>query len=67
MAEWVWMLASCYGNTRNEICTILETLLRIKELVVADGEICSGFFAPSWRHVISADMLRRCRCSGSLL
>ncbi len=36
--ELVWVLSSCYGSTKGEICGVLETLLRTKELVVAQAD-----------------------------
>lgn len=38
VVELVWVLTACYGSTRSEISQILETLLRTKELVVAQAE-----------------------------
>jgi predicted nucleic-acid-binding protein len=36
--ELVWVLTGCYGSTRHEICEVLATLLRTKELVVAEAD-----------------------------
>lgn len=36
--ELVWVLTGCYNSTREEVSTILETLLRSKELVVAEAD-----------------------------
>lgn len=36
--ELVWVLTGCYNSTREEISAILETLLRSKELVVAEAD-----------------------------
>ena len=36
--ELVWVLSSCYGSTKGEICEVLESLLRTKELVVAHAD-----------------------------
>lgn len=36
--ELVWVLAGCYGSTKAEICEVLETLLRTKEIVVAQAD-----------------------------
>jgi len=36
--ELVWVLGSCYAATRGEVTQVLETLLRTKELVVAQAE-----------------------------
>ena len=38
VVELVWVLSSCYGSTKAEICEVLETLLRTKELVVAQAD-----------------------------
>ena len=37
--ELVWVMTSCYSSTRGEVCDVLETLLRTKELVVAQTDI----------------------------
>ena len=37
--ELVWVLAGCYALTRDEIGEVLETLLRTKEIVVAQADI----------------------------
>ena len=37
--ELVWVLTSCYSASRSEVCSVLETLLRTKELVVAHADI----------------------------
>ncbi len=39
VVELVWVLTSCYSSSRSEICEVLETLLRTKELVVAHADI----------------------------
>jgi predicted nucleic-acid-binding protein len=39
VVELVWVLSSCYAASKDEICVVLETLLRTKELVVANAEI----------------------------
>lgn len=39
VVELVWVLTSCYGSTKNEICEVLEMLLRIKTIVVAQADI----------------------------
>ena len=36
--ELVWVLGSCYSATRGEVTQVLETLLRTKELVLAQAE-----------------------------
>ncbi|MFZ4536752.1 PIN domain-containing protein [Propionivibrio sp.] len=38
VVELVWVLSSCYRSTQREICEVLETLLRTKELVVAQAD-----------------------------
>jgi predicted nucleic-acid-binding protein len=38
VVELVWVLTGCYALTRNEICEVLETLLRTKEIVVAHAD-----------------------------
>ena len=39
VVDLVWVLAGCYALTKEEICEVLETLLRTKELVVANADI----------------------------
>ncbi|MFP5418922.1 MAG: PIN domain-containing protein [Gammaproteobacteria bacterium] len=39
VVELVWVLTGCYHATKNEICDVLETLLRTKEIVVAQADI----------------------------
>ncbi len=39
VVELVWVLTGCYQSTRAEICEVLETLLRTKEIVVAQADI----------------------------
>lgn len=39
VVELVWVLTGCYGSTKNEICEVLEKLLRIKTIVVAQADI----------------------------
>lgn len=36
--ELVWVLSSCYSSTKGEICEVLDSLLRTKELVVAQAD-----------------------------
>lgn len=36
--ELVWVLTGCYAASRDEIANLIETLLRAKELVVADAD-----------------------------
>ncbi len=38
VVELVWVLTSCYTLTREEICEVLETLLRTKEIIVAHAD-----------------------------
>jgi len=38
VVELVWVLTGCYSSTKNEICEVLETLLRTKEIVVAHAD-----------------------------
>jgi len=39
VVELVWVLTGCYALTKDEICEVLETLLRIKEIVVANADV----------------------------
>ena len=39
VVELVWVLTGCYASTKGEICEVLETLLRTKEITVAHAEI----------------------------
>ncbi|HAN56679.1 MAG TPA: VapC toxin family PIN domain ribonuclease [Betaproteobacteria bacterium] len=38
VVELVWVLMGCYASTRAEMCGVLETLLRTKEVVVAHAD-----------------------------
>lgn len=38
LIELVWVLSGCYGSTKSEICAVLETLLRTKELAVVQAD-----------------------------
>jgi len=38
VVELVWVLTGCYGSTKGEISEVLETLLRTKEIVVAQAD-----------------------------
>lgn len=38
VVELVWVLTGCYNSTKNEICEVLETLLRTKEIVVGHAD-----------------------------
>lgn len=39
VVELVWVLTVCYTLTKDEICEVLETLLRTKEIIVANADI----------------------------
>lgn len=39
MIELVWVLTKCYGSSREEIYTVLEALLRTKDLVVSEADL----------------------------
>jgi predicted nucleic-acid-binding protein len=39
IVELVWVLTGCYALTKEEISEVLETLLRTKELIVANADI----------------------------
>ena len=39
VVELVWVLTDCYALTKDEICEVLETLLRTKEIIVAHADI----------------------------
>ena len=34
LIELVWVMTSCYGSTREDLCEILEAIFRAKELVI---------------------------------
>lgn len=38
MVELVWVLGGCYGSSISEISEVLETLLRTKEIIVANTD-----------------------------
>lgn len=38
VVELVWVLTGCYASSKAEICAVLETLLRTREIVVAHAE-----------------------------
>ncbi|MHB1730027.1 MAG: PIN domain-containing protein [Leptospirillum sp.] len=38
VVELVWVLTGCYALTRSEVCEVLETLLRTKEIIVANAD-----------------------------
>ncbi|MDE3246601.1 MAG: PIN domain-containing protein, partial [Acidobacteriota bacterium] len=39
VVELVWVLSGCYAASREDIAHVLETLLRAKELVIADADV----------------------------
>lgn len=38
VVELVWVLTDCYALTKGELCEVLATLLRTKEIVVAHAD-----------------------------
>lgn len=38
VVELVWVLTECYASTKDEVCEVLETLLRTKEIIVAQTD-----------------------------
>ena len=38
VVELVWVLTGCYGSRKSDICEVLETLLRTKEIIVAHAD-----------------------------
>ncbi len=38
VVELAWVLSGCYAASRDDIAGVLETLLRAKELVIADAD-----------------------------
>ncbi|MBW8029072.1 MAG: PIN domain-containing protein [Ferrovum sp.] len=38
VVELVWVLRGCYALTRSGTCEVLETLLRTKEIIVANAD-----------------------------
>lgn len=38
IVELVWVLTDCYALTKGELCEVLATLLRTKEIVVAHAD-----------------------------
>lgn len=38
VVELVWVLSGCYASSKGEICVVLETLLRTKEIIVANAD-----------------------------
>lgn len=39
VVELVWVLTACYAASKDEICTVLETLLRTKEIIVQQADV----------------------------
>ena len=39
VVELVWVLSGCYALSKDEICEVLETLLRTKEILVQNAAI----------------------------
>ena len=39
VVELVWVLTGCYSSSKAEICVVLETLLRTKEIIVANADV----------------------------
>ncbi|WLI08367.1 MULTISPECIES: PIN domain-containing protein [Pseudomonas] len=39
VVELVWVLQSCYQSTKSDVVTVLETLLRTRELTVEHAEV----------------------------
>ena len=37
--ELVWVLTGCYASAKAEICMVLETLLRTKEIIVENADV----------------------------
>lgn len=38
VVELVWVLTGCYASTKNEICDVLDTLLRTRKTVVVQSD-----------------------------
>ncbi|MDO9424034.1 MAG: type II toxin-antitoxin system VapC family toxin [Methylobacter sp.] len=38
VVELVWVLTGCYAASKSETCEVLETLLRTREIIVAQAE-----------------------------
>lgn len=38
LMELVWVLTGCYASSKKQICEVLETLLRTKEIIVAHAD-----------------------------
>ncbi len=39
LIELYWVMTSCYSATKGEVCDLLETLLRTKEIIVAKADV----------------------------
>lgn len=39
VVELVWVLTDCYALSKDEICEVLDTLLRTKEIIVAHADV----------------------------
>ena len=39
VVELVWVLTGCYSSSKAEICVVLETLLRTKEIIVENADV----------------------------
>ena len=39
VVELVWVLTGCYSSAKAEICVVLETLLRTKEILVENADV----------------------------
>lgn len=39
IVELVWVLTACYASSKDETCTVLETLLRTKEIIVEHADV----------------------------
>jgi predicted nucleic-acid-binding protein len=39
VVELVWVLMRCYSSSTSEICVVLGTLLRTKEIIVANADV----------------------------
>ena len=39
VVELVWVLMRCYSSSTSEICVVLETLLRTKEIIVENADV----------------------------
>ncbi len=37
--ELVWVLTGCYASAKAEVCMVLETLLRTKEIIVENADV----------------------------